>query len=173
MRAGVHGIGSLELPRKVVPCPSRRGLCWESLAPTIQAEYDTYGYRAQPSGIWSVFKVLCTNTECIDVSSPAPTPRLRTSTVALARRFSDLLGVRRRRPRNGTGGCVECGRKTKGSGRRCWQQWFGGAGAWRHGGPGLGHRTIGQRARGSAVGVSADLGFFTLLARRLNFTPSL
>ena len=48
VRANCHGVGPLELPRKVVPSLSRRKTRRESLAPTTHAEYDTYGYRAQP-----------------------------------------------------------------------------------------------------------------------------
>ena len=62
VRANCHGVGPLELPRKVVPSLSRRKTRRESLAPTTHAEYDTYGYRAQP--FFSENFVLPGNKQC-------------------------------------------------------------------------------------------------------------
>ena len=70
VRANCHGVGSLELPRKVVPSLSRRKTRRESLAPTTHAEYDTYGYRAQPFFMRCLYCLEINIARCLAAAIP-------------------------------------------------------------------------------------------------------
>ena len=163
VRANCHGVGPLELPRKVVPSLSRRKTRRESLAPTTHAEYDTYGYRAQPFFLRFLYCLEINIARCLAAAIPNNTQCMTcqgAKNVAIGMHaacnsgsLQDSCALRTPHAIIGTYNAAK---------QHC------------HAGHELCCPHIrNKRAPGSAFAGNAHLTILILLARRLNFLPAL